>query len=518
MAEDGFGRSVSGSWGSADVGGVWTRSGTASNFSVAGGVGRVVLPSSGATRTVTLGSVAVGDVDATVDLSLDKVVTGSGSIVSLVLRKVGTTEYRLRVYLRTTSRTLQVARVVNGTATVIASAVVPGGGLVPGEVLRLRFAALGSAPTALSGKVWSVGAVEPSSWQVQAVDATAGLQQAGAVGLHAYLSSSATNAPVTLVADTLRAVTPGAPPPPPPNADPTASFVAQVTDLSVALDASGSADPDGTIATYAWDFGDGSSATGASATATHGYATAGTYAVSLTVTDDKGGIGQTTQSVTVTAPVDPGPGVVVAEDGFGRSVSGSWGSADVGGVWTRSGTASNFSVAGGVGRVVLPSSGATRTVTLGSVAVGDVDATVDLSLDKVVTGSGSIVSLVLRKVGTTEYRLRVYLRTTSRTLQVARVVNGTATVIASAVVPGGGLVPGEVLRLRFAALGSAPTALSGKVWSVGAVEPSSWQVQAVDATAGLQQAGAVGLHAYLSSSATNVPVTLVADALRAVTP
>jgi DNA-binding beta-propeller fold protein YncE len=47
-----------------------------------------------------------------------------------------------------------------------------------------------------------------------------------------------------------------------------------------------STDPDGSIAKYAWDFGDGSTGTGANPT--HTYAQPGTYTVRLTVTDDEG--------------------------------------------------------------------------------------------------------------------------------------------------------------------------------------------------------------------------------------
>src|SRR5438067_2170654 len=54
---------------------------------------------------------------------------------------------------------------------------------------------------------------------------------------------------------------------------------------AVTLRGSGS-DPDGTITSYRWDFGDGASASGA--TASHAYATAGTYTAKLTVTDDRG--------------------------------------------------------------------------------------------------------------------------------------------------------------------------------------------------------------------------------------
>ena len=70
------------------------------------------------------------------------------------------------------------------------------------------------------------------------------------------------------------------------NIPPVAAFTPTVTKLVVALDGSASTDPDGTVAGYAWDFGDGT--TGSGATTTHTYASAGTYTVSLTVTDNGG--------------------------------------------------------------------------------------------------------------------------------------------------------------------------------------------------------------------------------------
>jgi MYXO-CTERM domain-containing protein len=69
---------------------------------------------------------------------------------------------------------------------------------------------------------------------------------------------------------------------------------------SVSFNASGSTDADGTLASYAWDFGDGSTASGV--TASHAYSAAGTYLVRLTVTDDKGATGQDAAIVTVGAP------------------------------------------------------------------------------------------------------------------------------------------------------------------------------------------------------------------------
>jgi PKD repeat protein len=54
----------------------------------------------------------------------------------------------------------------------------------------------------------------------------------------------------------------------------------------VTFDGTGSSDADGAIASYAWDFGDGTTGTGAKAT--HAYQSGGTYTVLLTVTDGAG--------------------------------------------------------------------------------------------------------------------------------------------------------------------------------------------------------------------------------------
>lgn len=81
------------------------------------------------------------------------------------------------------------------------------------------------------------------------------------------------------------------------NQSPNASFTANTSGLSVSLDGSASNDPDGTITSYAWSYGDGN--TGLGATANHTYGSSGTYAVTLTVTDNDGASTSTAQSVTV---------------------------------------------------------------------------------------------------------------------------------------------------------------------------------------------------------------------------
>lgn len=90
----------------------------------------------------------------------------------------------------------------------------------------------------------------------------------------------------------------------PSNRPPTASFTYATDNLSCSFNASASADTDGSIVTYAWNFGD--SSTGSGVTASHTYASAGTYTVVLTVTDDDGATGSQPRDVTVeAAPVVP---------------------------------------------------------------------------------------------------------------------------------------------------------------------------------------------------------------------
>ena len=86
----------------------------------------------------------------------------------------------------------------------------------------------------------------------------------------------------------------------PPNLLPTASFTNSCTALTCTFNGSASADTDGSISSYSWNFGDGTSATGATPGKT--YSAAGTYSVTLTVTDNSGATGTQTRSVVVTAP------------------------------------------------------------------------------------------------------------------------------------------------------------------------------------------------------------------------
>lgn len=84
------------------------------------------------------------------------------------------------------------------------------------------------------------------------------------------------------------------------NAPPTPSFTYSCTGLACSFDGSTSFDSDGSILSYVWSFGDGGTGTGV--TASHTYAAAGTYAATLTVTDNKGATQYTTTNITVSVP------------------------------------------------------------------------------------------------------------------------------------------------------------------------------------------------------------------------
>ena len=95
------------------------------------------------------------------------------------------------------------------------------------------------------------------------------------------------------------------------NIAPTARFTAAPTagnaPLAVAFDAGGSADSDGTITSYSWDFGDGFSGSGANVD--HTYTLAGSFTAELSVVDNNNGTATAHTTITIqsTAPPPPPP-------------------------------------------------------------------------------------------------------------------------------------------------------------------------------------------------------------------
>ncbi|HET6978752.1 MAG TPA: LamG-like jellyroll fold domain-containing protein [Pyrinomonadaceae bacterium] len=94
-----------------------------------------------------------------------------------------------------------------------------------------------------------------------------------------------------------------------------------ITATPLQFSGAASYDTDGSISTYAWNFGDGQSGTGVSPS--HAYTASGVYTVTLTVTDNAGGSGNASTSVTVVSP-PVAPSALTATAPSASQISLSW--------------------------------------------------------------------------------------------------------------------------------------------------------------------------------------------------
>lgn len=294
------------------------------------------------------------------------------------------------------------------------------------------------------------------------------------------------------------------------NQPPVASFTVAADGLKASVDGTASSDPDGTISAYEWDFGDGSPSV-AAPTASHTYAAAGTYHVTLTVTDDAGSSAQLAQHVAV--------GAVLASDTFTRSVTAGWGSAEVGGTYKVSGTKSNYSVDGSAGVLSLvPGSSRRTTLSSPSPAAADVRATFGLTGS--LSGGGISASLLPRvKPDSSAYRAKVVVsgKGEARLSLTRMTATGADVALATATGALTGVSSSKRIVVRTQAAGSFPTTLRAKMWFEGTPEPTAWAVQTTDSTGALQGSGAVGVFVYESRSALS-PVAVRVDELKVTAP
>lgn len=288
---------------------------------------------------------------------------------------------------------------------------------------------------------------------------------------------------------------------PTPNQPPVASFTSSVNALTATVNGSGSSDPDGAVAQYAWNFGDG--ATAAGPTASRSYAVAGTYPITLTVTDDDGATATTTRNVTVATgqpppPPPPPPDDEFASDDFSRTVTTGWGTAPVGGTWT--GSTTGAAVGSGIA-TTTHTPGITRRLLLPAVSTTTSDTRVSLSVGTTTTGGGARVGVVGRQVGNNFYQARVLFQANgSCGLQL---LEGSSAVLANTTVSGAGCAGGQSVELRVQTTGINPTTARARIWATGSAEPSTWQLSTTSSTPALQSAGSIGVESYLSSSATS---------------
>lgn len=149
-----------------------------------------------------------------------------------------------------------------------------------------------------------------------------------------------------------------------PNLSPIASASVNattgLTSTSFLFSSTGSNDPDGTVVSYLWNFGDGTSSTAASPSKT--YPVAGTYVATLTVTDNQGATGSQSLTITVNAPI-PAPTVALKTVTLQGTVSDN----TVSQITVNGAT---VPVVGGSFSAPVTISGATTNVSIQAVGVG----------------------------------------------------------------------------------------------------------------------------------------------------
>ncbi|ARX85623.1 gp38 [Streptomyces alboflavus] len=194
--------------------------------------------------------------------------------------------------------------------------------------------------------------------------------------------------------------------------------------------------------------------------------------------------------------------VTALGDTFARTVADGWGTATNGLTWsTIGGAASERSVDGGRGAVVLPSSVSTLRVQTVLADVRDCEVRVRIQPGQVSTGGSLIPGILLRYTSVANsYRVRLHLGTGG---DLALSVSRGSTQVGGAPQIPGNYTAGDEVELRARIDGHR---IRARAWKAGAVEPLDWQTD-VTITETPIDAGAVGLSASgFSANANTAPV------------
>ncbi len=231
---------------------------------------------------------------------MTQVATGSGAYAAVMGRVQASNSYRAKLtYSAGGGLALTLVRFVTTETNLVKvnlTGITATAGLHdPGAPRTGGFGPHHAAREGLAGRCHRAGGVDRDHHRLHRQPADAGWRWRR----HLHLGTATAAAVLTFDRFT---VSPLGTTPPPVNQPPTAAIgTPTINGLAVNLSGTGSTDSDGTITGYAWNYGD--TTTGTGATTSHTYAAAGTYTVSLTVTDDDGATGTTTRQVTVTAPL-----------------------------------------------------------------------------------------------------------------------------------------------------------------------------------------------------------------------
>jgi PKD repeat protein len=215
---------------------------------------------------------------------------GTGTGPTPTHRYVSTGTYR--VFLNVTDNDGASAS-ANTTASITAGNQLPtarpGGPYsgVPGQAIQFNGSASSDPDGSISGYVWAFGdgSVGTGPMPVHAYAGPGTYTVSLTVTDNSGASASASTTATVTLTNQVPVSRPGGP-------------YAGAAGQLIQFNGAGSSDPDGTIQTYQWYFGDGGTGTGP--TPTHRYASAGTYRVFLNVIDNGGATGSANTTATVT--------------------------------------------------------------------------------------------------------------------------------------------------------------------------------------------------------------------------
>jgi hypothetical protein len=214
---------------------------------------------------------------------------------------------------------------------------------------------------------------------------------------------------------------------------------------------------------------------------------------------------------------------IYAQDGFGRTVSSGWGTADVGGAWTIiiSTWDGDFNV-NGTGTIQDGGTNQSKALMLNSVSVQDIDYTVKVKVNKLPTGTNAyieVAGLLARRVSDGNFyrgSLDFTVNSNIPRVRLYKAIGGVESELAATPVTissVGTPAADTYWKVRFQLEGVSPTTLRIKAWPASASEPGSWQATDTDSSAALQASGPVGVLVYNSSGLTNNPIVYTFDDL-----
>lgn len=166
----------------------------------------------------------------------------------------------------------------------------------------------------------------------------------------------------------------------------------------------------------------------------------------------------------------------IVADAFGRTASSGWAAADYGGTWvcTTGGSAADFSVSSGTGRMSHAANSVAHTAALTGVIADDVNIYVGTVLVPAVSTGGSAEwGIQARVIDTNNFvDARIFFTVGGGPQIIVRSKLAGVETISAFVIPGGITNNGPV-SLRFVADGPM---LYGRIWNPSNSEPDEWQV------------------------------------------